>query len=42
MRSNDIFGRLQPLDPFDLEAILGLFRFHVAGAEVTQAIRTET
>jgi hypothetical protein len=39
MSSNDIFGRLQPFDPFDLEAILRLFRFHVAGVEVTQAIQ---
>jgi hypothetical protein len=39
MSTIDYFGRLQPIEPLDLEAILRLFRFHVAGVEVTQAIQ---
>ena len=39
MSTIDYFGRLQPIEPLDVEAILRLFRFHVAGVEVTQAIQ---
>ncbi len=39
MSTIDYFGRLQPIEPLDVEAILRLFRFHVDGVEVTQAIQ---
>jgi hypothetical protein len=39
MSDPEVFGRLGVVDPFDIEDILRLFRFHVAGVEVTQAIQ---
>jgi hypothetical protein len=39
MSTVDFHGRLQPVNPLDIEEILRLFRFHVSGVEVTQAIQ---